>query len=241
MTRFTVLIRAGIVSKAIRLTANLSHRLEKAERKLELLRGLCALGEEALLGGSTHAGEEATLLAVWRRLRQEKPLALILVPRHLDRLAELRAWLRQENETWQDFSALRAGQSRRERIILVDTYGDLPILYGLADYVFIGGSLTPKGGHNPLEAALWGKAVWHGPDVRDFAAIYHQLNEAGAAFVVQNGNELFSQINFFRHHADAYRLACQRAGETAAAQSGAAARQAALALEALAKAGHAGY
>ena len=240
---------AALGARADRITVvgNLKydHRLgDDEESKLELLRGVCALDGEALLGGSTHAGEEKMLLAVWRQLCQEKPLALILVPRHLDRLAELRAWLRRENETWQDFSVLRAagptGQPRREPIILVDTYGDLPILYGLADYVFIGGSLAPKGGHNPLEAALWDKAVWHGPDVRDFAALYGQLDEAGAAFTVASGDELFSQINFYRRETNAYRLACQRAGEIAAAQSGAAARQAALALEALARTGHAG-
>ena len=236
--RFTAL---GARAETITVAGNLKYDhclTDNDQQKLRLLREICALDEEVLLGGSTHAGEEEILLTVWRRLCQEKPLTLILVPRHLERLDELRAWLRREKAPWQDFSALRnaqgAGQQRQERIILVDTYGDLPVLYGLADYVFIGGSLTPKGGHNPLEAALWAKAAWHGPDVRDFASLYRQLDEARAAFITQNGEELFAQISSCRENPDAYRLACQRAREIATAQEGAADRQAALALKTLA-------
>ncbi|MDR0477078.1 MAG: hypothetical protein LBH14_03975 [Desulfobulbaceae bacterium] len=233
--RFAALgARAGIITVAGNLKYD--HRLnDDDQRKLRFLRGVCALNEEVLLGGSIHTGEEKALLATWRRLCQEKPLVLILAPRHLERLDELRAWLRREKTPWQDFSALLTGspngQRRQERLILVDTYGDLPILYGLADYVFIGGSLTPKGGHNPLEAALWAKAAWHGPDVRDFAAVYRRLDEANAAFMAQNSDELFRQISFYRHHPDAYHLAGQRAREIATGQQGAAERQAALALK----------
>ena len=227
----------GARAETITVAGNLKHdhRLtDDDQERLRLLREVCAVDEEVLLGGSTHEGEEETLLAVWRRLSREKPLILILVPRHLDRLGALRAWLGREDEAWQDFSALLAGQPRRKRLILVDTYGDLPTLYGLADYVFIGGSLAAKGGHNPLEAALWAKAAWHGPDVRDFAGVYRRLDGSRAAFMARNGDELGAQISFYRHHPDAYHLACQRAGEVAAAQAGAAVRQASLALKILA-------
>ena len=230
----------GARHEIITVTGNLKddHRLTIYDHeKLRRLRELCAFDEEVLLGGSTHAGEEEMLLAVWRRLSGETPLTLILVPRHLQRLDELRAWLRRENVPWQDFSALQTeqgtGQRRQERLILVDSYGDLPVLYGLVDYVFIGGSLTSRGGHNPLEAALWAKPVWHGPDVRDFVSLYRQLDEVAAAFAVQDGDELYRQISFYRHHGDAYHQAGQRAMAIAAAQEGAASRQAALALEAL--------
>ena len=237
-------VALGARPEIITVAGNLKydHRLSDDDKeKLRHLRAIYAFDEETLVAGSTHAGEDETLVAVWRRLCQEKPLTLILVPRHLERLGELRAWLRRENVPWQDFSALRNGQTngqpRRERLVLVDSYGDLPVLYGLADYVFIGGSLTPKGGHNPLEAALWAKAACHGPDVRDFAAIYDRLDEAGAAFMVRNGDELFKRISFYRQHADAYRQACRRAETIAVALEGAAARQAALALATLIKHG----
>jgi len=235
----------GVAAERLVVAGNLKydHRLTDEDRdKLRRLRGICAFGEEVLLAGSTHADEEEILLDVWRRLSQEQPLTLILVPRHLDRLPELRDRLRHADAPYQLFSELvsepATGEKRRQAIILVDSYGDLPVLYGLADYVFCGGSLARYGGHNPLEAAMWEKAVCHGPDVRDFAAIYHQLDESAAAFVVANGDELYAKIASFRTNPDAYRLACRRAGKIAAAQSGAATRQAELAWQLLAKTGH---
>jgi 3-deoxy-D-manno-octulosonic-acid transferase len=239
----------GVAAGRLLVAGNLKydHCLSDEDRdKLRRLRDLCAFGDadEVLLAGSTHAGEEEILLDVWRRLSREKPLALILVPRHIDRLPDLRHRLRQAGAPHQLFSELSsklaAGGKHRQPVILVDSYGDLPVLYGLADYVFCGGSLTRYGGHNPLEAAMWEKAVCHGPDVKDFAAIYRQLDEAVAAFPVENGDELCAKIASFRTNPDAYRLACRRAGEIAAAQSGAAARQAALALQLLAETGHSG-
>jgi len=239
----------GVAAERLVVAGNLKydHRLTDEDRdKLRRLRGICAFGGEVLLAGSTHADEEEILLDVWRRLSQEKPLTLILVPRHLDRLPELRDRLRQADAPYQLFSELcselvsesAAGEKRRQPVILVDSYGDLPVLYGLADYVFCGGSLARYGGHNPLEAAMWEKAVCHGPDVRDFAAIYHQLDEAAAAFMAANGDELYAKIASFRANPDEYRLACRRAGEIAAAQSGTAARQAELALQFLTKTSH---
>ncbi|MDR3088718.1 MAG: hypothetical protein LBU39_02755 [Desulfobulbaceae bacterium] len=200
--------------------------------KLRSFRDMFALsdGVEVFVAGSTHPGEDAIIIEVWRRLAAVQPIMLLLAPRHLDRLPTLCAMLREMTLPFQTLSAVSGGVARRESVLLVDSYGDLPVLYGLADYIFCGGSLSANGGHNPLEAALWRRAVCHGLNVCDFAEIYRKLDEAAAAFPVRDGEELLARIASFRDRPNEYRLACRRAEEIAMADSGAANRQAKLAL-----------
>jgi 3-deoxy-D-manno-octulosonic-acid transferase len=73
---------------------------------------------------------------------------------------------------------------------LVDTFGQLPRYYGLASAVFIGGSLVPHGGQNPLEATSLGKPVAFGPHMHNFQAIAHELLGHHAAVLVAGPPEL---------------------------------------------------
>jgi 3-deoxy-D-manno-octulosonic-acid transferase len=68
------------------------------------------------------------------------------------------------------------------------------MLYGLADVAFVGGSLVPSGGHNPLEPAVWGKPVLFGPDMGDFPLISELLLEVGAAQRIMNADELLRAV-----------------------------------------------
>jgi 3-deoxy-D-manno-octulosonic-acid transferase len=79
-------------------------------------------------------------------------------------------------------------------IYLVDTLGELGLFYRLAGIVFVGGSLTPVGGHNPLEPALLDCAVLHGPDMTNCAAIARELEAAGGAVAVDNAEDLASEV-----------------------------------------------
>ncbi|MCL2340411.1 MAG: 3-deoxy-D-manno-octulosonic acid transferase, partial [Proteobacteria bacterium] len=111
---------------------------------------------------------------------------------------------------------------------------DLADLYAGGDYVFCGGSLAAKGGHNIVEAARWGRAVYFGPHMRDFQDAADLLVQMGGGFQVADGQALAALL---LAHADApeqYALACARAADMAASQRGAVARQAALVREALA-------
>ena len=70
-------------------------------------------------------------------------------------------------------------------VLVVDTLGRLGALTGCADAVFVGGSLVPHGGHNPLEAAAWCLPILSGPHTFNFASIYRDLFEANAAVEVE--------------------------------------------------------
>jgi 3-deoxy-D-manno-octulosonic-acid transferase len=75
-------------------------------------------------------------------------------------------------------------------VILVDVLGKLAGLYALADVAFVGGSLVPCGGHNPLEPAALGKPVIFGPDMSDFNEPARLLQSGGGAVEARNADEL---------------------------------------------------
>ena len=73
---------------------------------------------------------------------------------------------------------------------LIDTIGELARAYRLATVAFIGGSLVPTGGHNPLEPAVWGVPVVSGIHVHNFSEVYAEMTAAGGARLVASGEEL---------------------------------------------------
>ncbi len=114
-----------------------------------------------LVCGSTHAGEEAMLLAAWRKLRDGPApgLRLLLAPRHPERVPDV---LREVSGAGAR-AALRSAGAASAEVVVLDTLGELGAVYTLADLVFVGGSLVPLGGHNLLEPVRAGKVVVHGP------------------------------------------------------------------------------
>ena len=168
------------------LKADLGPAAEPAD--MARLRARFARGA-TVLAASTHPGEEAFALDAFVRARRERgDLALILAPRHPRRLGEI--------EPLAAATGLpHAVRSRGEgpegaAITVVDTLGELRALYALAGIAFLGGSVTPMGGHTPYEPAAAGCAIAHGPDVSNAAPAYAALAEAGAAIEVRDAAEL---------------------------------------------------
>ena len=103
-------------------------------------------------------------------------------------------------------------------IYLADTLGELGIWYALGEIVFLGGSLTEIGGHNPFEPAQFSDVVLFGPHVANFQATYDEMEELGAAIRVDDAASL-------RHEIDALRDPTALASRRAAAQDFSKARQ----------------
>jgi 3-deoxy-D-manno-octulosonic-acid transferase len=134
----------------------------------------------AWIAASTHAGEEAAVLALHRRLRQRWPdLLLLWAPRHPERFRPAAYQAAQagfRTATRQMTHQPDAGDD----VFVVDTLGELARFYTCADVAFVGGSLEDIGGHNLLEPAAAGTAMVTGPHLRNFADIAAQLEAAGA-------------------------------------------------------------
>ncbi|KPJ62716.1 MAG: hypothetical protein AMS15_03010 [Planctomycetes bacterium DG_23] len=152
-----------------------------------------------LVAGSTHESEEKEILNVYARLAEEFPkLRLLIVPRHPERFEEVARLIGQEG-----FQCLRKTQLEEreapgalspEQVILVDTIGELIDIYGLADLVFVGGSLVPSGGHNMLEPAALAKPVLFGPFVFNFRDVAGSLLEAHAAIQAEDAAQLENSL-----------------------------------------------
>jgi 3-deoxy-D-manno-octulosonic-acid transferase len=135
-------------------------------------------GRPVWVAAQTHEGEEKIVAEAHRLVRQRHPEALtILVPRHPERGDAVRAMLA-------DRSLTVAQRSRGNPLLheidvyLADTLGELGLFYRLAPIAFLGGSLIPHGGHNPIEPAQLDAAALHGPHVYNFADIYAALDAA---------------------------------------------------------------
>ncbi len=131
------------------------------------------------LAASTHPGEEAAAASVHTSLAPRFPgLATLIAPRHPERgdavARELRA---------RGLAVARRSRGEPFRpetdVYILDTLGELSLLYSVAEIAFVGGSLTPCGGHNPVEPGHFGCAVLHGPDMANAGDLVAELDGAG--------------------------------------------------------------
>ncbi len=155
-------------------------------------------GTRVLLAGSTHEGEESILLSVCRTLKPENgELQMVIAPRNPERCRNIAESFRSAGAAAVLFSDLhKEPDKKRDKgaVVLIDSIGKLAALYSLCDAAFIGGSLVPCGGHNPLEPAAFGKPVLFGPDMSDFLEISQMLVDRGGAFRVRSGRELEEKL-----------------------------------------------
>ena len=191
----------GLPAERLQTTGNLKldvhiSLLTEAE-KLGLRREL-GLPEDGLilLGSSTWAGEEVAMLSALKSARERGlQVSLLLVPRHAERREELRTLLEKSGLSFyfrsQGSAFVGATKGKQFDVAVGDTTGELRYFTQLADVVFTGKSLAPHdGGQTPVEAAVLGKPVLHGPRMTNFREIIRSLAEAGATRRVETHSDL---------------------------------------------------
>ena len=142
------------------------------------------------IAASTHADEEAAVIAIHRYLRGHWPeLLLLWAPRHPERF---RAVAQQAVEAgWRVATRqLTHWPDPDDAVFVIDTLGELVSFYGCAQVAFVGGSLQDIGGHNLLEPAAAGTAVVTGPHLHNFADIAGRMRTAGALRVGADAGEV---------------------------------------------------
>jgi 3-deoxy-D-manno-octulosonic-acid transferase len=139
---------------------------------------------------STHSGEEEIVATVHKNLKSKHPdLLTIIVPRHSTRGLEI---LRAVKPIMVN-SVLRSKDgliTDLTDIYIADTMGELGLFYRLTEVVFMGKSLIPLGGQNPLEALNLNCAVLHGPHMTNFQSMSEQMIKLGCSVQVNNTEEL---------------------------------------------------
>ena len=173
------------------------------------------------LAASTHPGEEEIVLDAHAALAHQRPdLLTILVPRHARRGDELADLLARRG-----ISAARRSQGALPgpdtAVYLADTMGELGIFYRLSDIAFVGASLVPRGGQNPLEAAQLGCALCFGPHMTNCRDIADAMLACGAAVEVHDAGTLAARVAHLLDNPDARACDGAAAREVAAQGRGA--------------------
>jgi 3-deoxy-D-manno-octulosonic-acid transferase len=192
------IIQLGIDQDKVKTLGNL-----KYDMALPALQGNSSLPDRAAYGipensivwiaGSTHQGEEEIVFRVYEKIRWSFPdIFLMVAPRNIERGEEVQTLAGSLG-----LLPFRRTETinTKANVLVLDTLGELSGLYSLCDVVFMGGSLVPEGGHNPLEPACFAKPVVFGPHMEDFVEISRDLMVAGAASQVANEEELYESIN----------------------------------------------
>ncbi|MCG3176231.1 MAG: 3-deoxy-D-manno-octulosonic acid transferase [Candidatus Omnitrophica bacterium] len=215
-------IGIGARPGAVRVTGNLKYDWAPTDPGAEWSERMTAYRRSdayLLLAASTHEGEEQILFEMYGRLKAQYPcFQMAVAPRHPERLSAVARVADRSCGGHTLFSERRPDPGRP---LIVDRMGVLGALYPAADVVFVGGSLVPVGGHNPIEPASYGKAVLFGPSMVNFKTVAGDFLRAGAAIQVADAAELEREVLRLVQDPAARQEMGRRASDLVRAQKGA--------------------
>jgi 3-deoxy-D-manno-octulosonic-acid transferase len=160
--------------------------------------------QPVFIAGSTREGEEETVLDVYEKLAKRFPgMVLVIAPRHIVRTPAIESLVKSRGYPYQLRTEFEEVDSvRTAPVVIMNTFGELFGLYSAGSINFIGASLVPLGGQNPLEAAVWGKAVLYGPHMEDFLDAKALLENVGAGVEVKDGKVFAEKAIWLLDHPD---------------------------------------
>ncbi len=184
----------GVANSRIQLLGNLKFdKTLQANEQTAISSSVSFSNKTVIVCGSTHAGEEEILLKAYSVLcRRFAKLLLLIAPRQIERASAIEDLARKYGCT---SSRRSEGPDRETDIVILDTLGELPSYYGLATISFVGGSLVPQRGHDPIEPAAYGVPVLFGRYMEDFNEVAQSLLECGGAHQVKTTEELTSTLS----------------------------------------------
>ena len=190
------ILKTGVSRHKVRVSGNIKfdQKWESLDnRELRSWHELLGVKEGLIwVAGSTHDPEETIIFNVFEKLVEVfTNLSLVICPREAARFREVTSHAQERG-----FKAIRRTQlpspGEAYNVLVLDTIGELSKVYGVADVAFVGGSLTPFGGHNLLEPASFGIPVVFGPYTFNFDAMSRSLVSYGGGKRVVDESNLFS-------------------------------------------------
>jgi 3-deoxy-D-manno-octulosonic-acid transferase len=183
----------GAAPGRVHVTGNIKYDIDipaSVSAAGQALRAQWGSARPVWIAGSTHEGEEEACLAAHALVRARHANALLLlVPRHPQRFDAVRSLLRRSQFSYAQRSS-GALPAAADAVLLVDTLGELQMLYAASDVAFVAGSLVPVGGHSLLEPAVLGLPLLSGPYTQNSQDIADLMQQAGALGIVRNQEEL---------------------------------------------------
>jgi len=187
------LVEIGAPKERVSVGGNLKFEVKPPDASMEIVNGLrSTIAREevgpVIVAGSTVEGEETLVLNAFRAVLARFPKALlILAPRHKERFQSAVSLLESSGMRFARRTelAVEAAEVRAGSVLLLDSIGELAAVYSLADVAFVGGSLVPRGGHNILEPAYFGKAIVVGPHTENFRDIISYFTAEDAVLICE--------------------------------------------------------
>ncbi len=198
------LISIGAPEDRTSVMKNLKFDVKKSDEQVDLGQD----GYRVIIAGSTHQGEDEIVLDIFKdKIRKYNDIKLLLVPRHTTRIPKITELL---NATGLTYGFRSKGDTFNDKdIIVLDTMGELGKMYSICSFAFIGGSFNKTGGHNPLEATVYGKPTITGPSIHNFRDIYWLLSRSNAGKIVKTPDELSDYIEQLLADREFYTQACK--------------------------------
>jgi 3-deoxy-D-manno-octulosonic-acid transferase len=192
-------VAMGAPLERVETTGNVKFDYTPDETPLEaapLLERLIG-SRKTLVLGSTMEGEDEALLPHIERLVRERDCFVVIAPRKAERFEQVAALLATTSLHFIRRSELK-DDSPTADILLLDTFGELAKIYRYATAAFVGGSIEPFGGHNPIEPAAAGVPVAFGPVMTNFREIASTFltNEAAVEVTDAAGVVAFAERMF---------------------------------------------
>jgi len=237
-------VEIGAPSAAVEVTGNVKFDYAPDEKPLEIAGALHSLisGRRVLILGSTREGEEEAILPELKRFMIEKNAFVVIAPRKPERFDVVAGLLRNLPFVRRTAitvgpppsAAAAEGRGATPAVLLLDSVGELTRIYPYATVAFVGGSLVPTGGHNPIEPAAAGVPVCFGPHMTNFREIATTFLQNDAVVEVRSPAELIAfATRMFEDEAARFAYG-ERARKTVEQNRGAAARTAERIVELLA-------
>ena len=146
--------------------------------------------KKLIIAGSTWPKDEFLIKEVFESLKSD--FQLLIVPHETDK-AHIKVLKAQFSK------AILYSESRENnkpnQVLIIDQVGILAYIYRYADIVYIGGGFG-KGIHNILEAAVYSKPIFFGPNWQKFEEA-HQFLQNKVAFEVENSSNLLEKLEEF--------------------------------------------
>ena len=190
-------------AKKIFYSGNLKFSETSIDKNLNLKKSINDFfkNKKFVFGGiSTHETEEEFCIKLFEQLKRiYKNLILVIIPRHVNRTERIIQNLSKYKLNIHKHSDKKI-LNRRTEVYIVDTFGDTKKFLKKCSIVFLGGSLIPHGGQNPIEAARYGLKIIHGPNIENFTEVYNLLKNIGLSHQIKSQKDAFNIINKVLKH-----------------------------------------
>ncbi|PYQ32224.1 MAG: 3-deoxy-D-manno-octulosonic acid transferase [Acidobacteria bacterium] len=218
-------VAIGAPTESVEVSGNVKFDYEPDRSPLEIAPQLEALigNRKVLILGSTMEGEDEALLPELERLLAEYNVFVVIAPRKPERFEQVAGLLQTSSFRFVRRSELTDASAD---ILLLDTLGELAKMYRYATAAFIGGTLVPIGGHNPIEPAAAGVPVCFGPSMSNFREIAQVFLRNEAAAEVKSAAEVIAFAARMFDDAELQRAWGERARQTVLQNRGASERTA---------------